>query len=127
MKNFLDRHKNLLLLTLCLFLFGFAGNVSAGIVPCGTSDTHPECTFDDLMKLGSNIIDYIILISAPIAALMFTYAGIIYLTAAGDTGKIAKAHGIFWTVFVGFVIVLAAWLIVKSVSVLVTPDFRATT
>ncbi len=101
--------------------------ISQGIIPCGTTSTHPECTFDDLVTLVTNVINYLILVSAPIAAIMFTYAGMLYLTAAGDTGKISKAHGIFWTVFIGFLIVLAAWLIVKSISVLVTPDYRATT
>jgi hypothetical protein len=56
---------------------------------------------------------------------MFTYAGVEYVTAAGNSGKINQAHRIFWTVFVGFCIMLAAWLIVKSVSVIVDPSFSS--
>ena len=93
-----------------------------GLVPCGGA-REPGCDFSQLVLLIKNITNFIILISAPVSAIMFSYAGYLYLTAAGDTGKISKAHSVFWTVLVGFSIILGAWLIVKALSVLVTPDF----
>jgi hypothetical protein len=127
----LDLKKMIFLcLTVCMIIAPLV--VSAGgLIPCGNTftgigpppaDAH-ECTFTDVITLIQNIINYIITIAAPIATIMFTYAGVEYVTAAGNTGKIAQAHRIFWTVFVGFCIMLAAWLIVKSVSVLVDPSF----
>lgn len=84
--------------------------------------TNP-CTFSSAIELIRNIIDYIILISAPIAAVMFSYAGWLYISASGNLGQISKAHSVFWTVFVGFIVILAAWLIIKSISILIAPGF----
>jgi len=103
-----------------LFVPLFVG--AAGLIPCEGTRADP-CDFNDVMTLINNIINFIILITAPVGTIMFTYAGFLYLTAGGNSGQISKAHSVFWAVFIGFVIVLAAWIIVKSVSVLVTNDF----
>ena len=86
-------------------------------------DCNADCGFNDLITLIKNIVDFLILITAPIAAIMFCYAGFLYVTAGGDTGQIGKAHKVFWTVLVGFLIVLSAWLIVKALSVLLASGF----
>ncbi len=84
---------------------------SGGMVPASE-----RCDFNDLMRLGQTIIDFLIFkIAAPIAALMFAYAGFLYITAGGNEGQVGKAHGIFMNVAVGFVIALAAWLLVNFV------------
>jgi hypothetical protein len=46
---------------------------------------------------------------------MFVYAGILYFSASARQDNIKKAHGIFSRVFVGLVLVLAAWLIIDVV------------
>jgi|SRR3990167_7572882 len=86
---------------------------AAPLVP---SCSGTECGFDDLIVLVRNTINFLLIITAPIAAIMFAYAGFLYLTAAGDSGKISKAHGIFWTVLCGIVITLAAWLIISTIT-----------
>lgn len=105
--------------------------LSAPLVPCGLSpgtgvtkaQTEP-CEFKHAIELVQSVINFIIVIAAPIAAIMFAYAGWLYITAGGDTGKVSKAHSIFWTVFVGFVIMLSAWLIVKYIGdALAEPKF----
>lgn len=81
----------------------------APIVPCDGVD----CNFNNLLQLVNNVIDFLIqIIAVPIATILFLYAGFIYVTAAGDPGKIKKAHGIFVNVFWGFIIALGAWLII---------------
>ena len=74
-----------------------------------------ECTFCDFLKMGQNIINFMVYALAIVATLLFMYAGILYLTAAGNQGNIGKAHSIFTNVFIGLIIVLAAWLIVDIV------------
>ncbi|MFC1720809.1 hypothetical protein ACFL0K_00975 [Patescibacteria group bacterium] len=86
------------------------------LVPCGGSG-QPDCDFNMLVQLAQNIIEFIIMASPFVAAVAFAYAGWMYITAAGDTGQIKKAHGIFTSVFIGLVIILAAWLIVKAILV----------
>ena len=84
------------------------------LVPCNGSSESP-CNFNALVQLASNIIDFIIYMSVSVSAIMFAYAGFLYITAQGETGKISTAHSIFKNVGLGLVFVLGAWLIVKAV------------
>ncbi len=71
------------------------------------------CRACDLTILANNVINFGIAFSVVVATLMFAYAGILYVTAAGKGAEqVKKAHGIFVNVFVGLVIVLIAWLLV---------------
>ncbi len=83
----------------------------SGLVPCKDA-----CTFNDAVTLVKNVINYIILTSAAVAAGLFAYAGFLYMTAGGESGKITKAHGIFTSAFWGFVIMLSAWLVVYTLT-----------
>lgn len=90
-----------------------------GIVPCSGT----ECSFADLAMLVNNIIDFLLVnIAFPISALFFAWAGFLYLTAAGDTGKINKAHSIFSNVFWGLILALAAWLIIDFITSTLTGE-----
>lgn len=97
----------------------FAGSVFAqeGLVPC-TND----CSFNHLIRLIKNITNFLLILAVPVSAASFAYAGFQYIFAAGDTGKIKKAHDIFWTVFVGLVFMASAWLIVKIIVDTLDPD-----
>jgi len=85
--------------------------VGADLVSCDG----PNCHFEDLITLVDSVLDYILAISASIAAIMFSYAGFLYLTAQGETGKRTKANQVFVNVGKGLFFVVAAWLIVKAV------------
>lgn len=75
-----------------------------------------ECRFWHLAILARNVINFLIFaIAAPIAALMFLYAGFLMLTNAGNEGKVTQAKHIFGSVFVGLVVALAAWLIITFI------------
>lgn len=97
---------------LALFLF-LPSSVFAndGLVPCTN-----KCDFNDFIKLLEKIIDFAIFTMAPlIATLMFAIAGFYYITASGDPQKVQSAHTIFRNTIIGFVVVLAAWLIIKAI------------
>ncbi len=85
----------------------------AQLVPCDGVNT--KCDFAALITLFDNILNFLILISIPIAAVMFAYAGWLYLSAGGNTEKVKKAHGIFAAVAIGIIIILVAWLIVNTI------------
>lgn len=87
------------------------GQYTNGLVPC----TGTDCDFNSFLTLIGNVINYTIFIAVPIAAVAFSYAGFLYLTAVGDTGKIEEAHGIFKSVLTGVFIMLAAWLLVNAI------------
>ena len=97
------------------------------LVPCGTESLTlydvtdarriaNNCQFLDFITLFKNVMDFLLFVLAmPLAALLFCYAGFLYLTAQGDEGKVKQAHQIFFYVVIGFAIALAGWLIVKAI------------
>jgi len=116
-----------------------------GLVPCGfdlngdgkiqgydivakpAGSTHyyqEECDFNALLILAKNIMDFLFIISASIAAICFAVAGIMYLTSGGNPGKAEQAKHIFVYTGIGFVFILGAWLFVSFIesSLLPTPQ-----
>lgn len=93
-----------------------------GLVPCNTAET---CDFNALLALVNNVINYMILLTVPIAAIMFAYAGFLLVTSGGESASAkTKAKSIFWNAVIGLIIALAAWLIVKLI--LTTVGFHTT-
>ncbi len=74
-----------------------------------------ECGWSDLLELVSNVMKFLIYIAVSVGVLACAYAGFIYITAFGETGKIEQAHKIFSAVIIGFLIILLAWLIVATI------------
>jgi hypothetical protein len=80
---------------------GGGGTCNGGLCnPLGDTDT-----FSGLIGL---ILDAVIVIGLPIAALFIIYAGFLFVTAQGNTDKIAKAKVTFLWTIVGVGIFLAA-------------------
>lgn len=75
------------------------------------------CGFSDLIGLLDGIIQFIFVLAIPIAALVFAYAGFLYLTSGGDTKKHQQAVKAMTTVVKGILVVMVAWLAVKTILV----------
>ncbi len=121
--------KKIFIITLiALSLWSVSGSVTMaaswtnGLVTCGKGAGTPDkpaatsCDFSALIDMVNTIIQYLIFIAMPLAAISFAYAGWIYLSAGGDTGKVKKAHEIFANVGIGLILVLSAWLIFKLIA-----------
>jgi hypothetical protein len=109
---------------LALPTFSFAGEA---LVPCNgvkgaINNPAPgvaaeECKFEHLIEMVNRIITFLLLkIAAPLATISFVWAGILYVTAAGDSSKISKAHGIFKNVLIGLILAFGAFLIVTAIT-----------
>lgn len=96
-----------MLLAVPFFVFGQDNS----LVPCKGI----ECQACDAIKLVQNILNFLVTIAGFIAVVLFSYAGFLMLTAAGNTGKIEKGKGVFMNVLIGMVIVLAGWLIIDTI------------
>jgi hypothetical protein len=90
--------------------------VFASLVTCGNTADDP-CGFADLIILVKDLLAYVLVIAAPLASIMFAYAGFIYMTSQGNTSKRAQANQIFTNVGIGLFFIAGAWLIVKAVIV----------
>ena len=105
-----------------------------GLVPCTGIDPDDDftgppapnqhrCTFADLVRLGQNIINWLLYIAVFLAAVLLGWAGVLYMSAGGDESRVKLAHEIFKNVLIGFIIALAAWLIVYTITTaLLKPD-----
>ena len=105
------------ILSFFAILFVFAVpmiSLSAPLVPCDGITV--KCDFDALMKLVKNLMDFVLLLAMPLAAILFAYAGWLYLSSSVDPGKKGQAHKIFASVFWGLLFTLGAWFIVKLIS-----------
>lgn len=92
----------------------------SGLVVCGNTVsggvTTDACGWTDVVNQVSTVIDFLIFkIAAPLGAIMFAYAGFLYVTNGGNEAKIKQAHDVFLYVFYGLVLALAAWLLTNFI------------
>ncbi len=104
------------------------GGGSGFLVPCGTAsgvDNATSCNICSLATLTQNLINFLIMLSIPLSAALFAWAGILYFTSAANPGNISKAHKIFTSVFIGFAIALSGYLIVQTIlNAFLNPSFK---
>jgi len=73
------------------------------------------CEFNDFIDGIKNIIDFLLMITGSIAALVFAYSVFLVLTAGSNEGQVTKAKEMSWSVVKGFALMISAWLLVKLV------------
>jgi len=95
-----------------------------GIVPvCNTGEIDTstgnyvnDCDFNMVMSLINKVINFVLVtLATPLFALIIMYVGFLYLSAGGNPKNIEKSKTILKNALLGYVIALAAWLIVKSI------------
>ncbi len=106
------KFKNIIIITAVFFILLMPFLVFAeGLVPCDL-----DCGFTDFIQLIQNIINFLMFdVAAPLAAIVFAWAGITMFTAGGSPDKIKQANETFKWVLVGIIITLSAWLIVSAI------------
>ncbi len=100
------------------------GGLLSGIVPAecrsGPPGTDPlntvkNCDICAMGQMAQNIINFLLGLTIPAAALLFAWAGILFFSSRGVPEQINRAKKIFKTVVIGFVIAVSAWLLVNTV------------
>lgn len=76
-------------------------------------------TADSFTALIAGITTYIAGLIAGVSALMFSWAGILFLTSAGDQAKITQARKVVWYAIIGTAIALAAAGIVELLKTII--------
>ncbi len=84
------------------------------------------CGLGDFIELIQRIIEYIFVLILPIAAIVFAYAGYLFMTSGGDPNKRNAAKNAMTKLVLGIVVIMMAWLMVKTilVSLGVSAGFR---
>ena len=74
------------------------------------------CNFNFFMQLINNIIRFLLFtIATPLIALILVYAGYLFITAGGNAGVSEKVRHLLFNAVIGYIIALAAWLIVNTI------------
>lgn len=81
-----------------------------GLVPCGR-EGQGDCQTCHVVQLVSNVNAWLVGILAIVASIMFVIAGFRLVTSNGNPGVLQDAKSMITNVAIGFVIVLAAWLL----------------
>lgn len=85
------------------------------LIPCTN-----KCTVTDIFRLINKLISFFFTtILIPIIIIMIMYAGFQYITAQGNSGKIANLKKLTLNIVKGLGLMLGAWLIVKVIFQLV--------
>lgn len=100
-------------------LVSFAPSVAlaAGIptiVTCGNTG-QAACTVCDLAKLAQNILNAAIYLAVALSAILFAWAGFLYLTNVANPGQHSQAVSVFKNVVIGLVIIVVGWLVIDVV------------
>lgn len=97
-----------------------------GLLPlCNVGEIDPvsgdylnPCGLDALIAMVNKLINFIIIqLGIPFFSVLFTYAGILYLTSGANPDHKNKAKKILTNSLIGFGIVLGSWLVIKTILV----------
>lgn len=94
-----------------------SSGASSQLVPCDGIN----CQACNLVQLSQRIINFLLGLSIPLAAAMFAYAGVLYFTSS-VSNQIEKAKKVFKAVFIGFIIVVGAWLAIQTLMSAILDD-----
>lgn len=94
-----------------------AQSTAVGLVSCSSPEGTGSvaCNLCGMVTTAQNVINFAIVIAMPIAAVLFGWAGFLYMTSGIYSSQIATAHKIFKSAAIGFAVVLCGWLIVNTI------------
>ncbi len=117
----MKRYKTVLLVALLIFvaLLSINGVYAAddGTGPLTTCKGFSDCDFQKFMDLIGKVFKWLVWISVPLATLGIGIGGLHLIFGGASEGERARGKTIIWDSIIGFVIVVAAWLIVRTILV----------
>lgn len=111
-----------ILLGIWVLGFGISTSAALGpIVPC----TGLNCSWCDLLRLGKNIIDFLMYAIFPIATVMIIWGGFLILISGGSIDRAQRGRKALTAAIAGLLIALLAWIILDTIIKIVAPNFQA--
>lgn len=101
--------------TISTLLFIFATQAHAGLVPCGGTGQE-ECTLCHLFLTVQKYLNGLLFLLAGLTLFVSIITGYMFFFASAKPEALATAKKALTSAFVGFFLVLVAWLIVFSIS-----------
>lgn len=95
---------------------GIVSDSDCNTILDGNGGFSNPCDFDMLLELVNKFISYLLVyLATPIFALIIIYVAWLYLSDMGSSENIKKAKAILKNAVIGYVVILSAWLIVKTI------------
>lgn len=89
----------------------------SGLITC--DGVTVPCTFEKLLLMVNKVLRFLIfVIGVPIVTLSFAYAGFVMVTSGGNPSKKDEAKSMIGNAVVGLIVLLGAWLVVRTVLVI---------
>lgn len=117
-------NKKLFFLLILFSLLVFSNSVIAVTVTLpnplcpGGGPNSPTCT-NDFQELIRKITDSILILIGGLAALMFIWAGILFVTSAGNEGRLGSAKKALWWAIIGTAIALTGKGLVIAITAII--------
>lgn len=100
-------------------------NNEKDIIPCGTSRNPTPCQPCHIVILGIRLINFSMkFLALPLALIMVTYAGFVYITSFGRPARITAANKILTNTVFGILIVFGAFFAVDISIKILTGDLK---
>lgn len=80
----------------------------------------PGC-INDFQTLVARVTDFVLTVIEALAVLVFVWAGILYLTSAGNPGQVEKAKNALKYAVIGIVVALVGKGLIGVIQALITP------
>lgn len=87
-------------------------NLNNPLVNC---DSIEKCNWEEFKVTINKVKNFAFELAVLLSVIFIVYAGGMYLTAQGDSGKISRAHAILSNVVIGFFLAAAGWLIIHTI------------
>ncbi len=103
----------------------FGAGIPGSIVTCSgavAEGNQKACTICDIAQVAQNVLNTGIYVAVFLSAVLFAWAGWLYLTNIANPGQIERAKSIFFSVFIGLVIILAAWIVIDTLMKTLVPQ-----
>lgn len=95
---------------------GLVPECNSGVIDPKTKNYSNACDFNMVILIINNVINFLLVtLATPLFALILVYVGWLYLSDMGSSENITHAKKILKNAVIGYVIALAAWLIVKTI------------
>ena len=95
---------------------GIVPRCNIGGINMQTGQYNVPCDFNFFIDLINRVIKFLLfVIATPLVAIILMYTGYLYISAGGNSGQVEKVKHILFNAVIGYVIALAAWLIVNTI------------
>ena len=102
------------------------GLVSAGIVPCGTSENPEPCNLCHFFQMLQTIINGTALVLGAFAAIYIVIGGITMLISGGEPEKVNQGKRMITYTIFGIIVAFVAWIIISEVMLILVGEGKGT-